>query len=42
MGIANGGDNDPIRFWRYLLLAAEQAGPAAGAAGPEGPGRDRF
>jgi len=29
----DGGDNDPKRFWRYLLLAAGQAGPAAGAAG---------
>ena len=28
----DGGDNDPKRFWRYLLLAAEQAGSAAGAA----------
>jgi LuxR family transcriptional regulator, maltose regulon positive regulatory protein len=27
------GDNDPMRFWRYLLLAADQAGSAAGAAG---------
>jgi LuxR family maltose regulon positive regulatory protein len=27
----DGGDNDPKRFWRYLLLAAEQAGAAAGA-----------
>jgi LuxR family maltose regulon positive regulatory protein len=26
------GDNDPMRFWRYLLLAADQAGSAAGAA----------
>jgi LuxR family maltose regulon positive regulatory protein len=26
------GDNDPMRFWRYLLLAASQAGSAAGAA----------
>jgi LuxR family maltose regulon positive regulatory protein len=26
------GDNDPKRFWRYLLLAADQAGSAAGAA----------
>jgi ATP/maltotriose-dependent transcriptional regulator MalT len=26
------GDDDPKRFWRYLLLAAGQAGPAAGAA----------
>jgi LuxR family transcriptional regulator, maltose regulon positive regulatory protein len=32
MGIADRGDDDPIRFWRYLLLAA----------GPEAPGRDRF
>ena len=24
------GDNDPKRFWRYLLLAADQAGSAAG------------
>ena len=28
----DGGDNDPQRFWRYLLLAADQAGSAAGAA----------
>ena len=28
----DGGDNDPMRFWRYLLLAADQAGSAAGAA----------
>jgi LuxR family maltose regulon positive regulatory protein len=28
----DGGDNDPKRFWRYLLLAADQAGSAAGAA----------
>jgi len=28
----DGGDNDPKRFWRYLLLAAGQAGSAAGAA----------
>jgi LuxR family maltose regulon positive regulatory protein len=28
----DGGDNDPQRFWRYLLLAAGQAGSAAGAA----------
>ena len=28
----DGGDNDPKRFWRYLLLAAHQAGSAAGAA----------
>jgi ATP/maltotriose-dependent transcriptional regulator MalT len=28
----DGGDNDPMRFWRYLLLAAGQAGSAAGAA----------
>jgi LuxR family transcriptional regulator, maltose regulon positive regulatory protein len=27
------GDDDPKRFWRYLLLAADQAGSAAGAAG---------
>jgi LuxR family maltose regulon positive regulatory protein len=26
------GDDDPKRFWRYLLLAADQAGAAAGAA----------
>ena len=26
------GDNDPMRFWRYLLLAADQAGSPAGAA----------
>jgi LuxR family maltose regulon positive regulatory protein len=26
------GDDDPKRFWRYLLLAADQAGPAVGAA----------
>jgi LuxR family maltose regulon positive regulatory protein len=26
----DGGDNDPKRFWRYLLLAAAQAGSAAG------------
>jgi LuxR family maltose regulon positive regulatory protein len=26
------GDDDPKRFWRYLLLAAGHAGPAAGAA----------
>ena len=26
------GDDDPKRFWRYLLLAAGQAGSAAGAA----------
>ena len=26
------GDDDPNRFWRYLLLAADQAGSAAGAA----------
>ena len=26
------GDGDPNRFWRYLLLAADQAGSAAGAA----------
>jgi LuxR family transcriptional regulator, maltose regulon positive regulatory protein len=28
----DGGDNDPKRFWRYLLLAADQGGSAAGAA----------
>ena len=28
----DGGDNDPKRFWRYLLLAADQAGSAVGAA----------
>ena len=28
----DGGDNDPKRFWRYLLLAADQAGSAAGSA----------
>jgi LuxR family maltose regulon positive regulatory protein len=28
----DGGDNDPMRFWRYLLLAADQAGSAAGAS----------
>jgi LuxR family transcriptional regulator, maltose regulon positive regulatory protein len=28
----DGGDNDPKRFWRYLLRAAGQAGSAAGAA----------
>ena len=28
----DGGDNDPKRFWRYLLLAADQAGSGAGAA----------
>ncbi len=27
------GDDDATRFWRYLLLAAGQAGPAAGQAG---------
>src|SRR5262249_57066861 len=27
----DGGDNDPKRFWRYLLLAADQAGSPAGA-----------
>ena len=27
----DGGDDDPKRFWRYFLLAAGQAGPAAGA-----------
>jgi LuxR family transcriptional regulator, maltose regulon positive regulatory protein len=26
------GDDDPKRFWRYVLLAADQAGAAAGAA----------
>ena len=26
------GDDDPKRFWRYLLLAADQAGSTAGAA----------
>ena len=26
------GDNDPKRFWRYLLLAADQTGSAAGTA----------
>jgi LuxR family transcriptional regulator, maltose regulon positive regulatory protein len=26
------GDDDPKRFWRYLLLAAGQAGSAAGAS----------
>ena len=26
------GDSDPMRFWRYLLLAAGQAGSPAGAA----------
>ena len=26
------GDDDPKRFWRYLLLAADQAGSPAGAA----------
>lgn len=30
------GDDDPTRFWRYLLLAAGQAGPAAGQAGRAG------
>jgi LuxR family transcriptional regulator, maltose regulon positive regulatory protein len=29
----DGGDSDPMRFWRYLLLAADQAGSPAGAAG---------
>lgn len=29
----DGGDNDPARFWRYLLLAADRGGSAAGAAG---------
>jgi LuxR family maltose regulon positive regulatory protein len=28
----DGGDDDPNRFWRYLLLAAGQAAPGAGAA----------
>jgi LuxR family maltose regulon positive regulatory protein len=28
----DGGDNDPMCFWRYLLLAAGQAGSAAGTA----------
>ena len=28
----DGGDDDPKRFWRYLLLAAGQAGSAVGAA----------
>jgi LuxR family transcriptional regulator, maltose regulon positive regulatory protein len=28
----DGGDDDPHRFWRYLLLAAGQAGRAAGIA----------
>ena len=28
----DGGDDDPKRFWRYLLLAAGQAGSVAGAA----------
>jgi LuxR family maltose regulon positive regulatory protein len=28
----DGGDNDPKRFWRYLLLAADQVGSAAGAS----------
>ncbi len=28
----DGGDDDPKRFWRYLLLAADQAGSTAGAA----------
>ena len=28
----DGGDNDPMRFWRYLLLAADQAGSPTGAA----------
>jgi LuxR family transcriptional regulator, maltose regulon positive regulatory protein len=28
----DGGDNDPKRFWRYLLRAAGQAGSAADAA----------
>jgi LuxR family transcriptional regulator, maltose regulon positive regulatory protein len=29
----DGGDDDPKRFWRYLLLAAGQAASAAGPAG---------
>jgi len=28
----DGADNDPKRFWRYMLLAADRAGSAAGAA----------
>src|SRR5436190_253227 len=28
----DGGDDDPHRFWRYLLLAAGQAGQGAGTA----------
>jgi len=28
----DGGDSDPMRFWRYLLLAADHAGSPAGAA----------
>ena len=28
----DGGDDDPKRFWRYLLLAAGQAGSASGPA----------
>jgi LuxR family maltose regulon positive regulatory protein len=28
----DGGDDDPKRFWRYLLLAAGQGAPAVGAA----------
>jgi LuxR family maltose regulon positive regulatory protein len=28
----DGDDDDPHRFWRYLLLAAGQAGPGVGAA----------
>jgi ATP/maltotriose-dependent transcriptional regulator MalT len=28
----DGGDSDPVRFWRYLLLAAGQAGSPAGTA----------
>jgi LuxR family maltose regulon positive regulatory protein len=28
----DGGDDDPKRFWRYLLLAAGQAKPGTGAA----------
>jgi LuxR family maltose regulon positive regulatory protein len=27
----DGGDSDPMRFWRYVLLAADQAGSPAGA-----------
>src|SRR5262249_61543084 len=29
----DGGDDDPKRFWRYLLLAAGQAASTAGPAG---------